>query len=159
MVKRILAATVAALLGVWGLQTPAVADETYDFAVSVVATANTTTVPSVLTWTITVSSVGDDMGQGGGQEGLVEFTAPSNTISLVISGDCDTDGYDVSCAWLVEDNADAVFEVHGLLSLLAVGTITVTPAFTANAPRSDSNSANDSDSASCTAITSLLVTC
>ena len=157
MLKRIFAAAVAALLVAMGIQTPAHATG-YDFAVTASAVANTTTVPSVITWTVTVESVGDAMGQFGVQEGAVSFTAPTS-ISLVLSDDCDTSGNTVTCYWSVTDTTDASFEVHGLVSLLAVGNIVVIPTFTTNSPREDVNAGNDSDAVTCTAVTSLLVTC
>lgn len=155
--KVVLSTILISALCVFGLAEPAHATS-YDFAVTATATANTTTVPSVITWHITVDSVGDNMGSGGAEEGIVSFTAPA-TISLVISDDCDTTGNYVECSFYVEDGVDDYFEVSGLVALTALGDITVTPTITSIAVRTDSGSSNDSDPVSCTAVTSVLVTC
>lgn len=157
MLRRIVTAISIVALLTLGIQAPAQATS-YDYSVTGSATANSTTVPSVITWNIEISSVGDDMGEFAAQEGYVEFTAPS-TISLVISNDCDTDGNDVTCYWIVSDTMGASFEVHGLVSLLAIGTISITPTITYNSPRTDDVSSNDATTISCTAVTSALVTC
>jgi E3 ubiquitin-protein ligase DOA10 len=158
MLKRIFATITVALLVSFGIQVPAYADPVYDFEVVGSATVNTTTVPSVITWTLVVSRVGDLMGFGGAQDGYVSFTAPTS-ISLVLSDDCDTSGNTVTCYWFVEDGTPATFEVSGLVTLLALGAITITPTFTMNSPRTDAYGTNDSDTVTCTAVTSLLVTC
>ena len=156
-IKKIGTVVVACAMGV-ALAAPAYADPTYDFSVNGSAVANSTTLPSVITWTIDVASVGDDMGNGAAQEGTVTFTTP-NTISLTLSSDCTVSGHAVTCTWLVQDGVPQSFQVVGLVSLLALGAINVTPTIVTSSPRTDSNGANDSATISCTAVTSLLVTC
>lgn len=130
----------------------------YDFEVSVSGIVSQATVPTVITWHVNVASVGDAMGESAAQEGYVNFTAPAS-ISLVLSDDCDTSGNSVSCYWLITDEEDAAFEIHGLVSLLALGAITITPTLANSSPRADSVSTNDAINYTCTAITALVVTC
>lgn len=155
--KKVGAALVAVSMLLLGLAVPAQADS-YDFEVTASAIANSTTLPSVITWTVTVDSVGDAMGAFGVQEGTVEFTTPS-TISLTLSNDCDVSGHDVTCSWSVDDTMPQSFDVHGFVALSALGTISITPTITATSPRTDSNGTNDSVTVNCTAVTSILVTC
>lgn len=157
MFRKIFATLSIAALTVLGLGSPAYAQD-YDYEVTASAVASNVNIPSTITWTIHVASVGDDMGQFGEQSGTVEFEVP-DSISVVVSQDCDVDGNYVTCEWIVSDDTDAEFDVIGFVSLTALGNITVTPAFVENGPRTDSNSANDSATATCTAVTSLLVTC
>lgn len=156
MLKRFWAVALAAALIVFGGSVPASASG-YDFAVTVSATSDLT-VPSVLTWEIEVASVGDAMGQDL-QTGSVEFDVPTS-ISLIVPGQgCYVVSRHVTCDWAVFDNDPQQFQVQGLVSLLAVGQITITPTITISQSFTDSNSSNDSDSVSCTAVLMLATVC
>lgn len=159
MLKRFFATAFAAVLLTFGLASPAHATG-YDYAVTASATVNSVNVPSVVTWTINVASVGDAMGEFDEQDGHVEFDVPSNFVSLVVTNDCAVvNSYHVTCHWYASNTGSSTYHVSGLIGLLAVGTMTVTPTITDTEPYTDSNSANDSTTVSCTVITSLIITC
>ncbi len=157
MFKRLGAVILGLALAVFGMQAPASA-VAYDYSVDATAVASSGVVPSVISWTVTVSSAGDPMGANQIQSGTVKFTAPSS-ISVIVSDDCDTTGLEAICQFFVRDGVPDVFEVYGFVSLTALGAITITPTITATAPRADSVAANNSATVTCNAITSLLVLC
>ncbi len=140
------------------LQVPAHADPVYDFSITGTATANTVNLPNIITWHLTVDSVGDDMGSFGVQEGEIHFTTPAS-ISATLSGDCSVSGHNVTCYWNVTDSSTQDFEVLGFVSLTALGAINVTPTIDVYSYRTDSNASNDSLTLTCNAVTSILVVC
>lgn len=159
MLKRYFAVLLTALMVAVGVATPAHATG-YDYSVSVTASSSAATVPTVVTWTITVSSVGDAMGIDGEQDGYVEFDVPSNYVSLVVTSECGvSNSYHVFCHWYAQDSTPTVFHVSGLLGLLSIGTLTVTPTITSSDPYTDVNASNDAATASCTLVTSVIVLC
>lgn len=155
MFKRFMIALVGAVV-LLGIPVPAQATG-YDFAVTATATSDLT-VPSVITWEIQVESVGDAMGSDL-QTGSVEFDVPTS-ISLIVPGQgCSVTSRHVTCDWAVFDNDPQNFQIQGLVSLLALGQITITPSITISQSFTDSSSSNDSDSVSCTAVLMLATIC
>lgn len=158
MLRRYLASMVVSLLVLLAFQVPAHADPVYDFSISGTVTANTVNLPNIITWHMTIDSIGDAMGEFGAQEGTITFTTP-NSISATLSGDCDVSGHNVTCYWSVTDTSSQDFEVLGFVSLTAIGSISVIPTITVDSSRTDSNSSNNAITLSCTAVTSILVVC
>lgn len=156
MLRRLGAVALTAAMLLFGSAYPAFGTG-YDFAVTASATSDLT-VPSVITWEIEVASVGDDLGQDL-QTGSIEFDVPTS-ISLIVPGQgCSVSSRHVTCDWAVFEDDPQSFQVQGLVSLLAVGQITITPTITVSQSYTDANSSNDSDSVSCTAVLMLATVC
>lgn len=157
MFKRLGAVALIAAMTLFGSAYPAFGTG-YDFAVTASATSDLT-VPSVITWEIEVASVGDDMGANVLQTGSIEFDVPTS-ISLIVPGQgCSVSSRHVTCGWAVYDGEPQGFQVQGLVSLTAIGQITITPTITVSQSLTDSSSSNDSDSVSCTAVLMLATVC
>lgn len=138
---------------------PARADENL-VAVTVTATPNSLTIPSTVQYQVTVAYAAG----GGTENATVTVTFPSPAISsTVFTGgptSCSVASGVATCTGVKIDdpsNPD-VFTFLSTVSLLALGQFTVTAVYTGGAP-ADTVTADNTGTALCTAVTSVLVTC
>lgn len=151
---------VAVLAIATGLSVPSEAFASgYDYEVTASASASNVSVPSVIAWEVSAASVGDAMGLDGYQSIAVSFEVPTSISLIVPPSNCSLSGRVVTCSDLVTDSYSPSWTVQGTVALTAIGTITVTPTITVSDFNTDANPNNDSDPVSCTAVTSILVTC
>ncbi|MFJ7063269.1 hypothetical protein ACIQVA_37390 [Streptomyces microflavus] len=108
-----------------------------------------------LTFTLTARDLGPDTAASA----TVTATLPPGSSATNLSPGCTTASGTVTCTYGPITNGAAVNKTFRVpLSLLGLGTVSVTGTRTASAP-ADPNPANDSATASCRIVSVLLVTC
>ncbi|MFF1269193.1 hypothetical protein ACFVZE_25505 [Streptomyces anulatus] len=126
-----------------------------DIAVDVTATPHLGILVPYLTYTLTARNTGPDAVTSA----TITAPLPSGTSATNLSPGCTTSAGTVSCAYTgIANGASAGKSFRVPLSLLSLGQVTVTGTRTASAP-TDLNPANDRDSATCSVLSIVLVTC
>lgn len=134
---------------------PKPAPKKADIDVNLVAQPHLGILVPYLSYTLTAQNTGPDAVTSA----TLTAALPAYTTATNLSPGCTVAGITVTCAYGAIANGASVNKTFRVpLSVLTLGQVTVTGVRTASAP-TDPNPANDSATATCTAISIILVTC
>lgn len=158
--KRLKALLASALLTaalLVGFQSPAHADPTVDVAVSITATPTTVTIPSSVDYVVRIETLSCS-GCSVADYITLTITFPASLASL--SGPCNIVNHVATCTYNTGLATGNYYDYGftGQVTLLSIGQFTTTAALS-NIQPTDSDASNDTASATCTATTTVLVTC
>lgn len=161
MIAR-LSAILALLVLPLTVATPAsAATENVDLAVSVTATADTITAPTVLHYEIQIGYVSGLIDDVTPADGDIQLILPEQiTTHYGSEGSCYHVGDTSTCHYefLDESSGPFIYTIDAQVALIAVGQLTATVELDSQSP-SDPELGNNVDQFSCTAVTGLLVLC
>ncbi|MFF8958598.1 hypothetical protein [Streptomyces sp. NPDC014894] len=126
-----------------------------DLAVDVTAQPHLGILVPYLTYTLNAHN----NGPAAATSATITASLPTGASATHLSSGCTTSSGTVTCTYsTIANGADSAKSFRVPLHLLSLGQVTVTGTRTASAP-TDNNTANDTDTATCTVVSIILTTC